>query len=239
MYNKEIIKAGKRNCPICDTEYDVRPWMVKNNRGFTCSRPCGNQWKSDHSDKKLTGNCIVENCNYIGPLDIGRYCFKHYQYRWTHGITEPKHLNSTPLKIPDKDAAWLAGIIDCDGWVGLMESKAINKRNKPAYWGVIGVGSVKRYFIDELIKRTKIGRRNLSKRKPPARNLYTWSISKRSDLDRLLLSIIPYLIIKRRQARLLLMLPPPNSRNRPRRERIQKLIKALNKKGHTNRSANW
>ena len=155
-------------------------------------------------------------------------CRKHYTYWWRHGVVEPPALEIEPLKLSDEDAAWVAAIIDGEGWIGLMEGQ---RKFCRAYWPVIGVGNTKERLIDELILRTGLGRKSFSARPAPAKDFFTWTVGNRKGVEQLLKAILPKLILKTRQAKLLLLLPPLNARANVRRARIQRLIRKLNKRG--------
>ena len=228
MHVIDTLKPGLRICPICGSEYRVRPHWVHIKRGYTCSRKCSRKWKSDRAKKKPIGRCIINGCPYIGSLDIGQYCPKHYQYNWRYGFPEIPDDNFPPLNISFPDREWVAAAIDCEGWVGLMKNP---RKTSIAYWPVIGVGNTDKHLIDELIRRTGVGRIGHSPRPYPAKNLWTWMVSKRDEVLPLCLALLPNLILKRRQARLLLMVPKKNERAEGRRARIQKLLKRLNRKG--------
>ena len=219
-----------RSCPICGTEYRRTDYEISIRRRLTCSSQlCRNKWKSvTHKNKKPIGPCTVAGCAFNGPLLLQKYCGKHYQYQWRHGHPELIHPKLEREPISAQWAIWTAGVIDCEGWVGLMKAE---RKSGPAYWPMIGVGNTKETLLDALIVRTGVGRKTFCKRPAPAKDMWMWTVNIREELDFLLEQVRPHLILKGRQARLLTLLPIKNARDAPRRARIQKLLKKLNKKG--------
>jgi hypothetical protein len=145
-----------------------------------------------------------------------------------HGTTELPEMKASKLRIPKHEATWLAGIIDGEGWVGLNRAK---RRYGYAYWAAVGVGNTDKRLIDELIRITRIGKANISKRPKPAKNVYLWNVNRQLDVANILLTVRGHLILKREQADLILSLPPPNARANAERERIHAELKRLNAKG--------
>jgi hypothetical protein len=123
---------------------------------------------------------------------------------------------------------WLAGVIDCEGWIGMIKN---NRRNITVHYGAIGVGNTNKLLIDKIVYLTGIGNVNFSDRKPPAKPLYTWSVTRSDDVHALLLTIRDHLILKQKQADLVLLSPPKNERNPELRKKLAEQLTSLNKKG--------
>lgn len=223
-----------RDCPICGEAYRRRDWEICKNRKLTCgSKVCQSKWKSNIApNKKPIGPCAVSGCSFVGPLDLRKYCRTHYAYHHRHGVTTPPPLNVQPLNMPLKYKTWLAAVIDCDGWISMSSARdAKSSAGTIIYGPMIGVANTKERLIDTLLQRAGVGGKRLEKRPAPSKHIFTWAVTKRINVARVLLTVLPHLVLKRRQARLLLMLPPPNARDSERRARIKRLLKKLNRKG--------
>lgn len=123
---------------------------------------------------------------------------------------------------------WLAAVIDCEGWIGLTQHE---RANATVYYGGVGVGNTNRILIDKLRSITGLGNCMERARPAPAKDVFQWMVSKRDDVDDLLVSIRPYLILKGEQADLLLSLPPLHTRDNAARAAIKARLAVLNRKG--------
>lgn len=119
---------------------------------------------------------------------------------------------------------WLAAVIDCEGWIGLM-------RTGRSYCAGIGVGNTNRALTDKLFALTKRGTCTARERPAPAKDIVQWMVTRRADVDDILITIRPYLILKGAQADLLLSLPPRHAKDKAARDAIKQQLSALNKKG--------
>lgn len=123
---------------------------------------------------------------------------------------------------------WLAAVIDCEGWIGLFQRA---NKNATVYWPAIGVGNTNRALTDKLFALTQRGYHLKRARPRPAKDVFTWTVSKRADVDDLLVTIRPYLLLKGAQADLVLSLPALNVRDNAARASIKAKLTVLNRKG--------
>jgi hypothetical protein len=138
----------------------------------------------------------------------------------------------------DIELGYLAGIIDGEGWLGL--AKETERRNhsgvnlKPC----LVIGSTTHILLERLIQITSMGRisrkYDYSERKKPMWLLWWSANSMRILLPRLL----PHLIIKRKQAELMICFlgitakgKHPTEEERKKMTAIYDELKSLNKKG--------
>lgn len=176
---------------------------------------------------KFPTKCSVDGCDRSAKH--GAFCHKHYSYNRRHGIPEPVDNKVQPLSIADKDAAWLAAVIDCEGWIGTLGS---SRRGSKGYANRIGVGNTNPKLIDRLIELTGMGRvRFVKAPNERCKDQLHWQIDKRDDIRIFLLTILPHLLLKKEQAELILSLPPRNSKNNEFRAIVHLRLKELNKKG--------
>ena len=93
----------------------------------------------------------------------------------------------------------LAWAIDCEGSVKLA------KRKKPLeYHPAIEISMCDYDFLDELLAHFQMGTITIRQRRFPHRDLYCWKIQRKEHLFFVLPKIIPYLIIKKQKAQILL-----------------------------------
>ena len=105
------------------------------------------------------------------------------------------------------DAAWLAGIIDGEGSIILDRGLPGSVTLRP----VVTVGSSTPVILKKIVKITGVGAVRPTRRKEErGKPMFHWSVSC-SLASRALAPIIPYLVLKDRQARLALRVE-----NRPR-----------------------
>ena len=172
--------------------------------------------------------CIVELCERTDLVARG-YCTKHYQYWWRHGYPEPIQTLIEPLDISDIEASWLAAVLDCEGWIGY---RATITKTGPGYWMSIGVGNTNKKLIDRLMKLTGFGVvRFVNNKGTRNKDQWHWNMWRQDEVRSLLMAVLPYLILKRTQAELLLSTPGRNVVDKERRAELYKLIGVLNKRG--------
>ena len=124
---------------------------------------------------------------------------------------------------------WLAAVIDCEGWVGMYEST--RKNGQKVYTVGIGVGNTKKELINKLRSLTGMGKIYYIQLPAPAKHKWTWMITRRLEFKRILKTIRPYLLLKQRQADLLLKLPPLQDKEPLLRARLCAKLRLLNRKG--------
>lgn len=109
-----------------------------------------------------------------------------------------------PVKIKKTDWAYIAGVIDSDGYIGLTRSKE-NRRTKETYnyRPTITVTQVEPEAI-MLLKETGLGTFGISgQQSKKHRSLFRWGIYNYRDVKIFIKNILPYLRIKKEQATIL------------------------------------
>lgn len=110
-----------------------------------------------------------------------------------------------PVKIAKTDLAYIAGVIDSDGYIGLTRSRE-NRRTKKtySYRPTITITQTKPQAI-ALLKDIGLGRFGIKKQQSKKhKSLYRWGIYSYRDVKFLIKRILPYLRIKKEQAKILL-----------------------------------
>jgi hypothetical protein len=135
-----------------------------------------------------------------------------------------------PLPLSREEAAWLAAVIDCEGWIGMSKS---TRSNGVGYWAVVGVGNTNVKLIDRLFALTGIGVVNLSTRAniKNSKPCHMWTVTRYEHVRALLMAIRPFLILKDAQADLILSLPPKHAKANEEKARVKAQLSVLNKKG--------
>ena len=100
----------------------------------------------------------------------------------------------------DTERAYIAGIIDGEG--SLMVYPFKSKDGYTIYQARLTVGNTKKELIDYLEKTTGIGRVRVS-HTPRGKPFYYWALHG-NNIRKFLPGILPYLLLKRKQAGLLL-----------------------------------
>lgn len=133
--------------------------------------------------------------------------------------------------------AYLAGIIDGEGCLTIGAGRKGNVTN---YNAVVVVASTSEKLIKWLQTHFggnyyKSGRAN-----EKWKQAYIWRFLRKADIEKLLLAILPYLIIKREQAIALLEFVrlPRYMENPEKREELYQKLKLLNKRGNDNVTTN-
>lgn len=101
--------------------------------------------------------------------------------------------------------AYLAGIIDGEGTIRI--GKAGNFKNNPNYqsrhYASISLGMVNKEVLELFHK--KFGAKVRLERVPSKRNMWRWGTSGNKIVPKILKKLLPYLIVKHKQAELVLM----------------------------------
>lgn len=210
-----------KSCAYCKTPFSP----PKNSKRKCCSKKCA--YSLMGSKRKFPERqCSVKTCN-SSRVSKG-YCNRHYQYYYHHGFPEIPEDTFLPFDISYANREWIAAIIDGEGCIRM--TKGFRGKGL-AYWPMISVNNTKKRLLDELLRRTGIGGIAYSDRPKPANPVWTWTVGDRENILRLCVTLLPHLILKRRQARLLLMLPKRHEKHTTRRARIYKLLRSCNKVG--------
>ena len=193
----------------------------------TCSDKCRNYLRGS-TIRQPPGKCKVSGCKYFGKLDKGA-CGKHYQYFWRHGRYTIPNPVIKPIHMTKCHAMWLAGVIDCEGWIGMFAQ--YRKSKASAFWGAVGVGNTNPKLVHHIKALTKVGRINISDRGKRNKPLHMWTVGRHEHVKSLLLTVKPYLLLKRKQAELVLSAPPKHTKANALRLRIKQKLTILNRKG--------
>ena len=102
--------------------------------------------------------------------------------------------------LDEKTKGYIAGIIDGEG--SLMVYPFKSKEGYTIYQARLAVGNTKKELIDYLEKTTGIGRVRVS-HTSQGKPFYYWALHG-NNIRKFLPSILPYLLLKRKQAELLL-----------------------------------
>jgi hypothetical protein len=132
---------------------------------------------------------------------------------------------------------YVAGLIDGEGTVTYLPRKSV--KGNISYALIVDVSNTNRTVL-EALKAKYGGSISVTKRAPPCKTCYTWRVQSRLAL-RVLEEVFPYLIVKKKQAEILIPHCRAKRRNaggkrRPRefweKERaIRQTIRSLNKRG--------
>jgi hypothetical protein len=120
-------------------------------------------------------------------------------------------------------------VIDCEGWIGATRAK---RKHGYCYTFGVGVGNTNRKLIDRLVEVTGFGRVSFVVPKSHnAKDKHVWEIFRYEEVRDFLATIQPFLILKQRQADIVLGMPPKNARAHDARLRAWEECSRLNKKG--------
>ena len=137
-------------------------------------------------------------------------------------------------KLIPSDAKWLAGVLDCEGWIGMCRNyrKGGNAEGWSTFYCGITVGNTNRILITHLLKLTGVGYYSRFDIKDGVRKVrHAWDVRRRQDVRDVLTSVRPYLILKGKQAQLILSLPKEFKHIPLKREKVYWQLRTLNKKG--------
>ena len=162
-----------------------------------------NKWTAEEE------NLVVElyptsTCKQIAAI-LGRTLrsieHKHGELKKLNGNPKPKKTKKHPLTIPQDQTvlAYLAGIIDGEGHIGIRYSKPTSVHFNPSYGEVIYVANTDQRLIDFL--QTKCGgyvRKEIRETKRQ-RTVYRWFLQG-PDTHQFLTAVYPFLVCKRDQA---------------------------------------
>jgi len=152
--------------------------------------------------------------------------------------------NENVRKMDPSEAGYLAGAIDCDGWIGITLEKYHSKQRVfPTPY--IGVANTSLSILEKCKQITGIGHIRIkrdNKKSPKWRTSYYWGVESYSGIEGILKQILPYLERKWKQAILLLEYIQIWKQNilkgryqiTDRQREICKEIRELNKRGKKN-----
>lgn len=146
------------------------------------------------------------------------------------------------MKMSKLQAAYLAGIIDGEGYVGIMKMRKGNKskwcyKNDYAYVPVIKIAMIDKELITWL-KESYGGNFETRKARPNARESYCWT-ARKSKVNDILQKVYPYLRVKKKHAEIIFKYQntnngaghPISEENWAKRDKLFKELRQLTKKG--------
>lgn len=204
-------------CAVCGEVFQHRP----NRKPKYCSPACYNRKRA--AAKLIRPPCRVPGCSELAKVKKRQLCWAHYQYDRRHGQPEPEPIR--PLALEPTDAAWIAGILDGEGYLGIVGTTA-------SYGPRIAVLNTNHPMIDHLCALTGVGTVGFRKARGNKRPAWVWKLDRREHVAALLLAALPYLITKREQALILLELPTRQMKRPEERKRLFERIRSLNRRGN-------
>ena len=104
------------------------------------------------------------------------------------------------------DMVWLAAVVDGEGWIGIRE----RSKNKGYYYSLLEITNTNLEFLNKVVSITGMSRIYSKKRKNKKwKDTFRWILEGDRVVD-ILTQIIPFLIIKRKQAELAILLQNTN-----------------------------
>lgn len=131
------------------------------------------------------------------------------------------------LPISKSTARWLAAVIDCEGSIGTLVNPGGGCSVR------VSLGMTTKNFVVAVREATGLGGtiyRRIVKNKR-ARPQYHWYVGTLAGCKRLCKTILPYLVLKSRQATLVLEFPPRHARATRFRKAAHKRMMHYNKRG--------
>lgn len=135
--------------------------------------------------------CDVNGCDR--PHYAKRYCSMHYQ-RWTQRgdasalRATSDGINITSLECSETDVAWIAGIVEGEGSLGVYPDKRDGSKRF-----VLTVTMTDKDIIDRLSRLTGMGSLHSRTRKLGKKRQYTWTVGAMDDVYSLVVAILPWL----------------------------------------------
>lgn len=177
---------------------------------------------------KNDGPCRHPTCDRVGQRKLG-YCTKHYAYFHNNGVAEPPSHRPKRLPVSSAIAHWLAAVIDCEGWIGATRTQ---RSHGFVYVFGVGVGNTNIKLIQRLTEITGMGYTStVTPRMTNAKDKHMWNVVRYEDVRNFLVTVRPHLILKQRQADIVLSLPPKHTRAQEARKAAYDECARLNKKG--------
>lgn len=113
-------------------------------------------------------------------------------------------------QMEDEKLAYIAGIIDGEGSImiqrdcseSFMKQRILRGCNEPHYHAAVRIGMIDRIALDFIVSNIGIGKVVLEKRYHQKNPIYRLQIRKRNDVLKLLKLIMPFLLVKKKQAEL-------------------------------------
>lgn len=106
-------------------------------------------------------------------------------------------------ELGNETAAYVAGVIDGEGYIGVAKTKQTGSMRSTRYAGVLIVGNTSRRLIQELVAVFGIGSISYRRGSERKKGFFLWAIQSRNARD-VLVRVRPYLVVKRAQADLVI-----------------------------------
>lgn len=111
------------------------------------------------------------------------------------------------VKMRDMDIAYLAGVFDGEGSVGMYRRSKFNAKHKSPIWSChISIANTDFRLLSWLSANVPYGHARVKPRKGNRKIQWEWSIRSRKTISEFLLTVRPFLTVKADQADLLLSL---------------------------------
>ncbi len=132
--------------------------------------------------------------------------------------------------LTETEKAYLAGFLDGEGCIGIYKR---NRYKVPQYILEVTIVNTNKEVIDWIQKRVKGNIR--VRRHSEWKTRWIWSINTRDPIHRFLNDILPFLIVKKKNASIALLLKksqnPISKEERDLKEKLCQQMKVLNKRG--------
>jgi len=106
-------------------------------------------------------------------------------------------------EINNETAAYVAGIVDGEGYIGVAKTKQTGSMRSTRYAAVLIVGNTSRRLIEELAYTFGVGSISYRRGGERRKGCFLWAIQSRNAHD-VLMRVRPYLVVKRAQADLVI-----------------------------------
>ena len=196
--------------------------------------------------KRCAGDISIVNSQ---RTTVKKYCSAECREAWWN---ESRYTGSTWGKMCDKrygkikalrlkkmDAVWLAGVVDGEGTIGIYKQKRPGNKLEVRYFANLEVVGTHRGFVEKVANmiQTPLCVKDQQRRNPHCKKAYGARIQRRL-VPRVAETILPYLVIKKEQAELVLefshlmyQAPVHTASLFPKFEEMYQRMKVLNKRG--------
>jgi len=163
-------------------------------------------WSDEEIDTLLNNYPKAALARHVEPLLPGRSLVQIRSQAAYYGIKRAPVGPQEPLPISPTQAAYLAGLIDGEGTITVNLYRSTRQGRHPALVPWVGVFNTDPTLLEWLTATTGLAHLHRMRKNPTknAKMVYEWKVKAVADVARLLKTILPYLVIKRRQAELVL-----------------------------------
>ena len=201
---------------------------------------------------------LLENCKRCGgPVTIlnatvttvKKYCSAECREAWWNEsrfagkswgeMCNNRYGKMKDLRLTKRDACWLAGVVDGEGTIGIYRQKRPGNKMEVRYFANLEVVGTHRGFIEKIAEMIGVSVcvKDQMKRNPKHKPSFG-ARAQRRFVPRVAKAILPYLVIKKEQAELVLEFselmynaPCHTAALFPRFEEFYQRMKVLNKRG--------